>query len=108
MKAEEANLVFQALRAASRQRGALEDPHLAKEMDIILRDALLEKQAAEDLVRGLIGGLYRQMRLLEHCPGTNGWFTFGSARRAPQEVAAAARQFADVLAAHPGDGSCGH
>jgi hypothetical protein len=36
MKAEEANLVFQALRAASRQRGALEDPHLAKEMDIIL------------------------------------------------------------------------
>ncbi len=102
MKAEEANLVFQALRVASRQRGALEDPHLAKEMDIILRDALLEKQAAEDLVRALIGGLYRQMRLLEQCPGTNGWLTFGKARRAPQEVAAAAREFADVLAAHPG------
>lgn len=102
IKAEEANLVFQALRAASRQSGALEDPRLAKEMDIILREALLEKQKAEELVRDLVGGLYRQMRLLEQCPGTNGWFTFGGAKRAPEQVAAAARQFADVLGAHPG------
>jgi hypothetical protein len=101
LMADRAWFVYQALRAAHLTGQARVSKKAAQLQSRIVEEARAAHAEAHAAMAPLLGGLYRQFRLMEECPGGMG-LTLKGRKQTPSQVAEAARSLADQIGRLPG------